>query len=131
MHIAKYLHVRYNVHMNIDPKKTISLTEARKNIFDIAKDVQKPGSHYVFTENGRPKAVMMSAEEFDSWQETIDVVLHNPDILEDVAEAERDLKEGKTIPFEQVLFEMGFAVADKKGSYVARRSRKKGRKTTR
>ncbi len=117
--------------MNSDPKKTISLTEARKRIFEIAEDVQRPDTHYVFTENGRPKAVMMSVEEFEGWQETVDVVLHNPNIFEEIAEAEQDFREGRTIPFETVLAEMGFAVADKKGIYVARPPRKKSRKTTR
>ncbi|MFA6273480.1 MAG: hypothetical protein WC673_03265 [Candidatus Paceibacterota bacterium] len=40
------LDVRYNVHMNIKMKNIISITEARSNIFDIAKKIQKQGNHY-------------------------------------------------------------------------------------
>jgi len=47
-------------------KKTLSISEARKNIFDIAEEVQKPGVFYTLTEKGLPKAVVLSAEQFDS-----------------------------------------------------------------
>ena len=114
--------------MNIDPKKTMSLTEARKNFFNIAEDVQHSDTHYVFTENGRPKAVLMSADDFDAWQETMDIMAHNPDILDDIKQAHKELKEGKTIPLEDVLAELGFVVADKKGSYVASRNSQKSKK---
>ena len=48
----------------MDAKTTLSISEARKKIFKIAEQVQKPATHYTLTEKGKPKAVMMSAEEF-------------------------------------------------------------------
>ena len=115
--------------MKINPKHIISLTEARKRFFDIANEVQKPDTHYVLTEKGSPKVVIMSVEEFEGWQETIDVVLHNPDILTDIAQAEADLEAGRTVPFEKVLTELGFAVADNgKVTYVSNKNRKKSAK---
>lgn len=47
-------------------KKTISLTEARKNIFLLADSVQNSGNYYTLTERGRPKAVLLSEEKFNS-----------------------------------------------------------------
>ncbi|MFA5386741.1 MAG: type II toxin-antitoxin system Phd/YefM family antitoxin [Candidatus Paceibacterota bacterium] len=79
--------------MNI--KNTLSITEARKKIFDIADDVQKPGSYYTFTENGRPKAVLMSAEEFESWQETLEVMKDFPELDLDAAAADQAVKTGE------------------------------------
>lgn len=52
----------------MNSKTIISITEARKKIFQIAEDVQKPANYYTITENGRAKAVLMSAEQFDSLQ---------------------------------------------------------------
>lgn len=89
--------------MNIDPKKTVSLTEARKNIFDIAEDVQHPDTHYLFTENGRPKAVMMSAEEFDAWQETVEVYQQFPNLDEDIRKAREEYARGETYSLEEVF----------------------------
>ena len=55
----------------MDAKTTISISEARKRIFEIAEAVQEPDVHFTLTENGRPKAVMISAEAFESWQKRI------------------------------------------------------------
>lgn len=53
--------------MRIKTKNIISLTKARKNFFDIAKKAQKYGNHYMFTYGGKPKIVVMSADEYDSF----------------------------------------------------------------
>jgi prevent-host-death family protein len=50
-------------------KSTLSISEARKKFFTIAEDVQKPGAYYTLTERGRPKAVIVSADRFESLME--------------------------------------------------------------
>jgi prevent-host-death family protein len=94
-------------------KNTLSITEARKKIFDIAEDVQKPGVYYTLTENGRPKAVFMSAGEFESWKETMEVMKIFPDLDKDVAEAERDYQKGDYVTLEELLAKDGFVLAEK------------------
>lgn len=76
-------------------KTTLPITEARKQIFEIAANVQKPGRFYTLTDNGRPKAVIMSAEEFESWAETLEVIRDFPHIAKDAQEARRDYVSGK------------------------------------
>ena len=85
--------VRYYVHMTT--KTTISISDARKNIFAIAEQVQQPNVYYTLTDNGRPKAVVMSAEEFESWAETLEVMRDFPNLDKDIVAAERDMKSGK------------------------------------
>lgn len=100
----------------MDAKTTLSISEARRRIFEIAEDVQKPNTHFTLTENGRPKVVIMSAEEFESWQETLEVMREFPDLQRDIEEAERDYKSGayKNYPtLEDILAKEGFIVADK------------------
>jgi prevent-host-death family protein len=100
----------------MNPKTTISISEARKRIFDIAEEVQKPNNHYTFTENGRPKVVLMSAEEFDSWRETMEVMREFPDLDKDIKEARKDYKSGEYknwVTLEQLLAKEGFLLADK------------------
>lgn len=47
-------------------KNILSITEARKKIFDIAEKVQKPDTFYTLTERGKAKMVMISAEKFEN-----------------------------------------------------------------
>ncbi len=93
------------------PKNTISITEARRNIFKIANEVQTPDNHYILTENGAPKAVIISAEEFDSMQETIETMIDIPDLPGIIKEYEEDKKKNgfkNFISFDEVLKEYGY-----------------------
>lgn len=58
------INVRYNVHI-MRIKNIISLSEARKRLFDICEEVQEPDNFYVLTKHGKPVAVIMSADDFD------------------------------------------------------------------
>ena len=97
----------------MNTKTTLSISEARKRIFEIAKKVQKPSTHYILTERGRPKVVLMSAEEFESWQETLEVVRDFPNLEKDIKKAEREYKQGRYSTLENVLSKQGFVLADK------------------
>ena len=54
-----------------DAPRTLSITEARKRIFELAEEVQTLGVHYTLTEKGRPRAVLISPEEYEGWTETL------------------------------------------------------------
>jgi antitoxin YefM len=112
----------------MDQQTTLSTTAARKEIFKITKDVQKPGVIYTLTENGRPRAVIMSAEEFESWRETMEVKHDFPDILADQAEAEADLTAGRTISLEDFLAEEGYFLAEKTHGKLSRATKPKSRR---
>jgi len=117
-------------------KNTIPISEARRRIFEIAEEVQTPGVYYILTEKGRPKAVMMSAEEFESWMETLEVAQDFPDLKKDLAETEKAIKTGaykKWISLDQLLAREGFVLADKsKKKYaVSTKSKTKRSKKTR
>ena len=101
---------------------TLSITAARKKIFDIAQDVQTPGRYYTCTEKGRPKAVMMSADEFEAWQETLEVTQQFPDLKQAVARVDRAVKTGAYRQYptlEAVMAEHGFVLAHKVKKYHA------------
>ena len=121
--VDKLFDVRYYVHIIINPnnmnsKTTISISEARKNIFDLANEVQKPGIYYTFTEKGRPKAVLLSAEEFDSLKETMEI-LSDPKIMADIRKAEEEYAKGDYISWAEMKKELSVSrqpalgVADK------------------
>ncbi|TRZ77845.1 type II toxin-antitoxin system Phd/YefM family antitoxin [bacterium] len=78
--------------MNV--KTTLSITEARKKIFEIADKVQEPMSYYTLTERGRPRAVIMSAKEFELWQETLEVQKMFPELEKDIEQVRQKIKTG-------------------------------------
>ncbi len=112
----------------MDTKNTLSITDARKKIFDIADEVQKPSVHFTLTENGKPKAVIMSADEFESWQETMETLIDFPDIEKDIEELERAKKTGEYknwITLQELLSKEGLLLSDKaKKQYGVSNNRK-------
>ena len=84
------------------PKTTISISEARAKIFDIAKEVQKASNHYTLTERGKPKAVIISAEDFESYQETLEVMKDFPCLEKDIEKAEKEYKKGEIFNLEDI-----------------------------
>jgi len=119
----------------MDTKTTLPISEARKKIFKIAEKVQKPATYYTLTEKGRPKAVIISADEFKSWQETLEVIKDFPDLDKTIKEVDRDVRTGeyKKYPtLEKVLADYGFVLADKsKTKYgISNKVRAKGKKRT-
>ena len=97
----------------MNTKTTLPISEARKKIFEIAEKVQKPSTHYILTEKGRPKVAFMSAEEFESWQETLEAIRDFPDLEKDIKKAEKEYKRGDYSTLESVLSKEGFVLADK------------------
>lgn len=100
----------------MDIKTTLSISEARKKIFEIAENVQTPGSSYTLTEKGRPKAVIMSADEYESWAETLEVIRDFPDLKKDIVETNKAVKSGaykNWATLESLLKKEGFVVAEK------------------
>ena len=75
---------------------------------------------------------MLSADEFESWQETLEVMNQFPNLDKDSKEAWQEFERGETTSLEDLLKKEGFVLADEgKKKYVPRRSTKKGRKGSR
>ncbi|MEK7207968.1 MAG: type II toxin-antitoxin system prevent-host-death family antitoxin [Patescibacteria group bacterium] len=71
----------------------VPISKVRQDIFRVT-DAARDGAYITLTENGEAKAVLMSAEEFDSWRETLSVINEFPDIEKDLARARRAVKTG-------------------------------------
>lgn len=116
----------------MDQTTTISITEARKRLFQIAKDVQTPGRSYTLTEKGKPKVIIISFEEHDTLKETIEILTEFPNLKKDMEQVEKDIKSGDYLKYptlEEVMMEHGYLLADKgKKKYVATSIRRKSKK---
>ena len=50
--------------------KTLSLSEVKAKLSGLVEEVERRDEEIVITRNGRPAAVLVSPEEYDSWKET-------------------------------------------------------------
>ena len=51
--------------------KTLPLSEAKTRLSALIDEVRDRDEEVTITRNGRPVAVLVSSDEFDSWRETI------------------------------------------------------------
>jgi len=86
-------------------KTTIPISEARAKIFNIANEVQKTSNYYTLTERGKPRVVIISAEDFESYQETLEVIKDFPFLEKDVKKAEKEYKKGDVFTLKEALKE--------------------------
>lgn len=95
----------------MNSQNSLSITEARSKIFDL---VQKTtvGARFFLTARGQAKAVLMSADEFDAWQETMEI-MSDPELMKDIKEAREEYENGDYITLEELLAKEGFVAADK------------------
>ena len=84
--------------------KTLSLKEARNQFSDIVDRAGRLSERIVVTKNGRPKAVVMGADEFESWVETLEL-LSNPKAVKSLKQGLKEAKAGKLHSFKDVFDE--------------------------
>jgi antitoxin YefM len=70
------------------------VTETRENLSEILDQVVATGQEYVITKHGRPMAVLLSFDEYESLVETLNV-LSDDEAMEALAEADEDVAEGR------------------------------------
>ena len=53
--------------------KTLSLSEVKMKLSKLVENVHSTDEEIVITKNGRPAAVLVSPDEYESWKETADI----------------------------------------------------------
>ena len=74
--------------------KTLPLTEAKTRLSGLVDDVNRRDEEIVITRNGRPAAVLVSADEYASWQETL-AVRSDTGLMREIKSGLRALKARK------------------------------------
>jgi len=74
--------------------KTFSLSEAKMKLSGLVELVKATDEEVVITKNGRPAAVLVSPEEFDSWKETL-AVRSDTDLMKEIRKGLKAYKAGK------------------------------------
>lgn len=86
--------------------RTIPFTEARARLTELLDVVEKRHEHVVITRNGRPAAVVLSTNEYEALQETLEI-LEDEDTLAALRESERDVRAGRLTSLDEVRRELG------------------------
>lgn len=74
--------------------KTLSLSEAKAKLSGLIEDVERRDEEVVITRNGRPAAVLVSPDEYESWKET-QAIRADKDLMAQIRKALRQLKAGR------------------------------------
>ena len=76
--------------------RTLPLSEVKMKLSELVERVHSTDEEVVITRNGRPAAVLVSAEEFDSWKETIEI-LSSPELMDEIRKGLASLRKGSKI----------------------------------
>ncbi len=71
--------------------KTISLSEVKMKLSELVDDVSSRDEEITITRNGRPAAILISPEEFDSWKETL-LVRSDKALMQEIKRGLKGLK---------------------------------------
>ena len=85
--------------------KTLPITRAREDLTSLVENVSRKLDEYIITVNGSPAAVLISAAEYESWKETIEI-LSDKKLMRSIKEGEEDFKKGNFVTFEQLKKEL-------------------------
>ncbi len=73
--------------------KTLSLSEAKIQLSKLVESVSGVDEEIVITKNGRPAAVLVSPDEFESWRETTNVRF-DKELMQEIRGGLTELKDG-------------------------------------
>ncbi len=79
----------------------IPLGEARDHLSEYVADVQRTHNRVTITRYGQPAAVLISPDELESLDETVDI-LSIPGALEDIRQAEAEINRGEYVTAEEM-----------------------------
>ena len=84
--------------------KTLPLSDAKNRLSSVIDELTTREERVMITRNGRPAAVMVSPEEFESWQATIDI-LSDPLLMAQVERSRKSMRRAKTYAVEELFGE--------------------------
>jgi antitoxin YefM len=88
--------------------RIVPFTEARARLTELLDQVESQQEHVVITRKGRPAAVLLSADEYDALEETLEI-LQDEETLDALRESERDVRAGRLSTLDEVRRELGLA----------------------
>lgn len=75
----------------------VSLVEAKHRLSEVVERVEREHGRVVITKHGRPAVIMLSLEDLESLEETLEI-LSNPALLAEIQEADEEVRTGRVVP---------------------------------
>lgn len=82
--------------------ETVPFTDAKSHLSELIDRVVREHERFVVTRNGRPAAVLLSPDELESLEETVEI-LQDRQLLESIRRSRREAAEGKRLRLEDHL----------------------------
>ena len=79
----------------------INVTDAKNRLTELVKDVEATTASYAIFRSGHKAAVLLSAEEYESMLETIEV-LQDRKLMKQMLQSAKDFARGKKVLFSKV-----------------------------
>ncbi len=86
--------------------RTVPLSEAKDKLSSLVDEADRTHEIIQITRHGHPSAVLISADDLESLQETVHW-LSQPGIREDLEQAKRDITENTTVSGDELRREFG------------------------
>lgn len=86
---------------------TLQAHEVRDNFYQVLEEVDSKLRQFTITLRGRTKAVIMSAEEFKGWAETVELMADRKTVKR-IREAEKALDEGYGVAWDETKKQLGW-----------------------
>lgn len=76
--------------------ETVPFAEAKAHLSDLADRVEREHDRVLVTRNGRPSFVLISPDDLESLEETLDIT-RDKELLESIKKSRREAADGKTV----------------------------------
>ena len=96
----------YSMMYSKDMAKSVPFTQARAELSELLDEVEQTHEHVEITRNGRPAAVLLSPEEYEVIQETLEI-LGDPETLDALRQSEEDVRARRLHTLDEVRRELG------------------------
>ncbi len=81
---------------------TLPFSEVKAQLSELADRVERQHDRILVTRNGRPSFVLMSPDDLESLEETLDI-MSDAELMESIRESQREAAEGKLAQFEWLV----------------------------
>jgi prevent-host-death family protein len=89
--------------------RTVALSEAKDKLSSLVDDASNTHEIIQITKHGHPAAVLMSADDLESLQETLHA-LSTPGLVDELAQAQADYAAGNTVTAEELRRRYGLSL---------------------
>ena len=80
---------------------TMSMKELRPELPNVIDQIDSKLDRFVITKRGKPVAVMMSIDDYESLMETLDI-LADPETMKRIRKSEEDIKKGRVRSWQEI-----------------------------